>query len=917
MKPLYKYRFASATGALLLSGITLWCCQTANAGWPRYVLPLTDVSITAELPNHRPAVASLQSGTPKATVPAAAFKRVIDLSDSETVNGSQAAGTGLADLNEDGFSDLVTAYPDGLLTVRFGTAEGSFQNPTSFNVDARVRGSAAGDVTGDGHIDLIAADASSDSLIILVGDGRGGLPEAQGLTLPGSPQLIVVKDILGDQRAELLVLLGNGHQAELLLWQDVAWLQPMGSSTLTEFKPRTLAVDPSRIKARLQGAPVRVDAGYIDSDSFADLVVVSERLITVMFGARSAPFQRFTEIALDDSPIASVTGDFNGDVRNEIAVLNGITQEVVLFDADQVGQLAERQRIHAGATASNLATADINGDQVDDLVVVRTESKQVAVFLGERRGTLGIERVTEVEDRPILAVPGYLDNDQASDLIVVHARGISLLTTGGSSAMTARGAGDSPTMNVDPPEINIRIPETTCRTTPLTITVAPRIFRPLDIYVLVDASNSFTDEIRKFIQSGNQFVDQLLALRADVRLGVGNFKNEPIPPFGQFGGYAHRREIDLQQVTMENRQRMVEAFHRIITGDGADVPESQLPALFEAATGPGEDQPGIFADVPPGPHTRFRQNIDVDKVIVLVTGRTFHNASDPEFGLSYPGPSFADTIAALRAKGIKVISIAAGARPGVGAADIAGRLRQIASATGAIARHDIDCDGDGTIDIRKGTPIVCPPPSNGFALKNVILSALPDFDLPVPLTLELDRNFSTAATDVEPQSFFVDPYTGGSFTFTLTFCSPCLSVANIRPFETKVLLGEIIRARIPSRIECVCVRPVCVASPRSLGFDTSDGRSLTVTLSNTGNGPFMVSAINSSNPVFTVVSTSSPLPANVAPGGSLRVTVLFKCTVGMPGPEHGFLSFVTTPEQDCLTKSPLCAPIPLSGDCFL
>jgi hypothetical protein len=845
----------------------------------------------------------------------AAFTRAADLATGEGSLASQPVASVLSDLDEDGRPDLVTAFANSLVTVRLGKVDGSFGPPTPYSIDAQVSAMAAGDFNGDGHLDLLVADATAQSLLILAGDGRGGLPQAQRVPLAGAPSRLVVKDFLGDQRAEVLVAMTKGTQTELLLWTDLAWLRPMPEATLKTIEPRTLALPPTELAVPIQGAASRVDVGYVDSDSYSDIIVVGEQHISVLFGDHTAPFQRSATVALEQTPLDSVIGDFNGDVRADVAVLDSLSHDVILYTLNSDGQWGVRDRLNVGAAATALAVADANGDRVDDLVVIRSGAQQVAVYLGGRQSQLGGALVNTIHGEPVMALPAYLDRDELTDLVVIKQQGVSLLLTTDSAEQAADGGvGDSPITSIDPLEYDVEVPEGECRTVPITITIAPTVFRPLDIYLLVDDTQSFNDNIPNFVKSADKFVDDLLALRGDIRLGIGKFRDYPIRPFGTLLDFAYKRVLDLKPVNTANRADFIKSINGIVTEGGGDDPEAQLPALFQAATGAGQTFPPAQsrANIDPNQQASFRRNVDVEKVVVLLTDSNFHNAGDPG-NIPYPGPTFANTVAALNAQGIKVIGVAAGG-PGGNATITINALRQIATATKTFARRDIDCDGNGTVDIHKGDPIVCPPPSNGVALKDVILSVVRGFDLPVPLTLEIDRDCSPITFMINPPVQFVNPLTGGSFTFNVTFCAPCPSAPSECRFETKVILDEIIRARIPSRV--VAVRPICQVSATSVDFgDVCQGASAdrTITISNTGNGSFALNAINSDNPAFSVVSASPPLPATIAPGGSVNATIRFTCA-GAPGAQSGTISFVTDPSKNCVTN-PLCAPVAVSGFC--
>jgi hypothetical protein len=907
---------------VLLTIIALLGWQAVKADWLHRLIsqPVLSTGSVSDRLDASPTVKRAPTQIGKAEAKRAVgevFQKPVELASSGgTLTGRPVAST-LADLNNDGRPDLVTAFENSLVTVRAGLAKGGFDQPTSFSIDAQPTAMAVADVTGDGHLDVLVADRRDGSVLILVGNGRGELPAGERVALAGAPSHIVVRDVLGDQRAEVFVTVSDGARGQLVVWSDVAWTTPMEDTALSHFDQRTLATTaPSTRALPISSAPVSLGMGLVDSNSLADLVLVYEHQIVAAFGDRAEPFGRLTTTEIDRAPRSSAFGDFNGDAKVDVALLVGET-EVIVYSGTANGQFNVSQQVSvAEGRVTALAAADLSGDRLSDLVLLRYDDRQVGLLFGQRGGNLDGDVAYDIAGEPMLAVPGWLDNDVLTDLAVIHQRGVSLLLTRGYQVHDGP-VGDSPITAIDPLEYSVEVPEGQCRTVPIRITIAPTVFRPLDIYLLADASSSFNDNIEQFKRDGEQFVNDLLALRGDIRLGVGKFRDYPISPFGNFADFAYQRVLDLQQVTVGNRVRLVNAIRAVVNAGGGDGPESQLAALFQAATGAGQDVPGLaglFADIAPNQQASFRQNVDVEKIVVLVTDNEFHECNDPGT-IPYPGPCFADTVAELNRRGIKVVGIASGG-PGGNANVTINALRRIAEATGTLARRDIDCDGNGSIDIRAGQPIVCPPPAGGARLKDIILSAVRGFDLPVPLTLEIDRDCSPATFMIDPPVQFVNPLTGGTFTFNITFCCPCGSAPHECRFETKVILDEIIRARIPSRL--VCVRPQCETSPATLDFgDVCPGQSADqiITIRSTGNGAFTVNQINSSNPAFTVAATSRPLPATLAPGESMTATIRFTCNPATgAGEQTGTISFVTDPPRNCVSD-PLCAPVPVRAFC--
>jgi len=239
----------------------------------------------------------------------------------------------------------------------------------------------------------------------------------------------------------------------------------------------------------------------------------------------------------------------------------------------------------------------------------------------------------------------------------------------------------------------------------------------VDVYFLVDLSGSFTDDLPNFKTQAPTIMSTLTSFNPDTQFGLGKFEDYPISPFGSAsaGDKAYERLADLTFSTGP----LLNTISGLFTRSGADLPQSQLPALFQAATGAGQDLSGVGflgASIPAGQQANFRSG--ATKVFLLWTDAAFHRPGDSGT-IPYPGPSFTDVANAMMALDPgKVIGISSGTD---GLAD----LQQIAAATGTFAPPEgVDCNGDGVIDVPGGQPLVCAIGPSGEGIGTAILASI-------------------------------------------------------------------------------------------------------------------------------------------------------------------------------------------------
>jgi uncharacterized repeat protein (TIGR01451 family) len=160
-----------------------------------------------------------------------------------------------ADLNGDGFLDLVTTNQEETLSVLYGVAAGQFSRLTQkLPVAGTPAGVAIVDADRDGAPDLVVSHGGRPSLTLLKGDGTGGFVSTD-IQAGGASIGIAIADLNGDGRPDIVVsdqdsdllrVLLNGEGADVavtltgepnpaVIGQQVAF-----TSTITNLGPDTL-----------------------------------------------------------------------------------------------------------------------------------------------------------------------------------------------------------------------------------------------------------------------------------------------------------------------------------------------------------------------------------------------------------------------------------------------------------------------------------------------------------------------------------------------------------------------------------------------------------------------------------------------------------------------------------------------------
>jgi hypothetical protein len=350
--------------------------------------------------------------------------------------GMSPWGMAVGDFNGDGRPDLAIADFNGnSVTVLLGNGSGGFTPATGsqFALGTYPISLVVGDFNGDGNQDLAVANAGTNNVTVLLGNGSGGFAPAPGGPSPVGiyPISIAVGDFNGDGIQDVAVtawlnssstpgtvtvLLGNGSGG---------FAAAAGSPITVGIVPDSVVAEDFNMDGNLDLAVANADSGDItlllgngsggftpapgspitafggtvgpmvvgdfNGDGIPDLAMVtSQNLVQagVLLGNGSggftpAPGSPFT-VGPYPFPNSLVVGDFNGDGRQDLAVTDSASNNVSVLLGNGGGAFttAAGSPYAVGIDPTFLVVADFNGDGIEDLANVNYASNDVTVMLG-------------------------------------------------------------------------------------------------------------------------------------------------------------------------------------------------------------------------------------------------------------------------------------------------------------------------------------------------------------------------------------------------------------------------------------------------------------------------------------------------------------------------------------------------------
>jgi uncharacterized repeat protein (TIGR01451 family) len=277
--------------------------------------------------------------------------------------GDKPTGLAIGDLDGDGSIDIAVAnWGSDDVSLLLNNGAGLFAEAARpGTTGSRPIAIAVGDLDGDGQLDLAVVHEHSDSVSILVHAGAGIWMEQSSIDVAASyaarqPSAIAAGDLDGDGRLDLVVT--NRVRNSLSVLGNLGG----GAFALKEEKALSFVHHP---------VAVTLGDFDADGDLDLAIVGSVHDTVSILHNAAGALTEGSGGIAVGHTPLSVSTGDLNGDGLLDLAVANRNGDSVsVLVNGGGAFPASLDFTLAAGEKPIAVIAGDVNGDGVLDLVVV-------------------------------------------------------------------------------------------------------------------------------------------------------------------------------------------------------------------------------------------------------------------------------------------------------------------------------------------------------------------------------------------------------------------------------------------------------------------------------------------------------------------------------------------------------------------
>jgi len=281
-----------------------------------------------------------------------------------------------------------------------------FDDTTVLSTGGAPKAVILADLDGDQRVDLLTANAAENSLSLFSGQPGGLFASIQRIDLPSSPESLTAKDIDGDSRPDVLIAAGSVNRMYTLRNTGMSGPNLFTLTTTTQVGP----------------SPFAIATGDLNGDGLLDVVVGNRGgdSLSVLMNKGGAMWDAPVTVAAPALPAGIAVGDINKDGRADVAVSSYQDNSVQVFASVGGTLMMAGPALMVGSGPTGVSLFDFNKDGFLDLTAVCENTGGVSVLPGQSAGAFGGAQSYPTAQYPAMALAEDLNGDGRTDLIVLN-----------------------------------------------------------------------------------------------------------------------------------------------------------------------------------------------------------------------------------------------------------------------------------------------------------------------------------------------------------------------------------------------------------------------------------------------------------------------------------------------------------------
>jgi len=350
---------------------------------------------------------------------------------------ADSRGVALADLDRDGYPDLIVSEPSAArLVVYHGGTQGQFGGAQSYPSLLGSRQPRVADLDDDGLLDIAIAAPDENAVAQMAVDPGGDLSFPETIGAPGGDLLgLDVGDVSGDGLPEVWIVVGEGRgrSRDRVLRQVGAGVNPDQGGTVK----LDMSTDPSDLLL-----------ADFDRDGRDDvMLIVPTELPQILLTRDDGPLLVDPKtpglgILENKRREAMFFGDVNGDGTKELLVPGSNFARAIYLDAEGAVEVVAQYNLEdASASVGAVAAADLEGSEVPEIVLVDDNHDRLMVLGQEQdEGRIHVLGHVDLGGFGVKGVlPADVDADGRSDLLLWNGTRFATIQVGGEDPVLVEG----------------------------------------------------------------------------------------------------------------------------------------------------------------------------------------------------------------------------------------------------------------------------------------------------------------------------------------------------------------------------------------------------------------------------------------------------------------------------------------------